>query len=178
MIASTNTAQSPANKATLISSKLSVNQCLDQEILAATSTQELPPQGPGRVSAAHLPPALPLVRLEMLTPGTVQLPRGWRQLSVLMRRVSPKQQGDVRILSADPAVGERVKAVSVPRGQGDLCNLCINAKDMSGLEMLQSPLRRSSYWGEGSALHLWVCPLCQARNHCMFCGEGPLRSSP
>lgn len=158
MIASTNTAQSPANKGTLISSKLSVNQCLDQEILAAA--------------------ALSLVRLEMLTPGTVQLPRGWRQLSVLMRRVSPKQQGDVRILSADPAVGERVKAVSVPQGQGDLCNLCINAKDMSGLEMLQSPLRRSSYWGEGPALHLWVCPLCQARNHCMFCGEGPLRSSP
>lgn len=117
MIASTNTAQSPANKGTLISSKLSVNQCLDQETLAA---------------------ALPLVRLEMLTPGTVQLPWGRRQLSVLMRRVSPKQQGDVRILPADPAVGERVKAVSVPQGQGDLCNLCINAKDMSGLEMLQS----------------------------------------
>lgn len=36
-IPSTNMAQSPSSKRTLISSILSVNQCLDQEILVATS---------------------------------------------------------------------------------------------------------------------------------------------
>lgn len=83
-----------------------------------------------------------------------------------MIKVFPKQQLGVRILSAAPDGGERVKEwVSVPQGQGDLCNFWINAQDMCGAKMLQNPVRRSLYWGEGAALPLWPCPLGQVRNH-------------
>ena len=88
-----------------------------------------------------------------------------------------KQRGG-RPLSAQPHSCGGQKLSSVPCGQKDLRDPCINAKDRYDLKMQHNPGGRSLYWGRGPSGSWWPRPLLQARNPCTFLGGDPLGSAP